>query len=185
MRTTSVIASITALGLLALISIDQLDRAEVVPLPPLTTTLPKYQEIPLRPTEANGDITESTTEAPTTTVEPTTTTSTTLPDTKCAEWWPTADLVGWTLDEWDTLSEILWRESRCRPEAHNPTDPNGGSYGLTQINGFWIDYLCQHWEICHPNELYDPQINLASAWVIYNYSVVKNGCGFHPWRTPC
>lgn len=184
MKLTAIVVGAAATLAVAAMSIDTLTQEAPRSLPPLTT-LPKYQETTPRPTESHGDTKESTTTALATTTSSTSTTSTTLPDTKCAEWWPMADSLGWSLDQWATLSHIIWRESRCQPDAYNPTDPNGGSYGLTQINGFWIDYLCQHWEICHPNELFDPQISLASTWVLYSYSVEKNGCGWHPWRTPC
>lgn len=182
MKLKLTLTAIGLVGLLAVAAIDLTARTEASPSVAPTSTLPKHQGPTPRPTESHGDISESTTTAPATT---TSTTTTTLPDTDCSEWWPTAQLVGWDRDQWDTLSYIIWRESRCQPDAYNPTDPNGGSYGLVQINGFWIDYLCQEWSVCHPNELYDPQINLGSAIIIYNYSVAKNGCGYHPWRVKC
>lgn len=36
------------------------------------------------------------------------------------------------------FSYIAWRESRCDMTAVNPDDPNGGSYGLMQINAIHI-----------------------------------------------
>ena len=169
---------ITLVGLASIAAIEITDSTEASPVVSEAPTLPTQPTTTSRPTESHGDTTESTTTAPATT-------TTTLPDTECAEWWPVADSIGWTPEQWETLSYIIWRESRCLPWVHNADDPNGGSYGLTQINGFWIDYLCEQWEICHPNELYDPTINLGSAWVIYTYSVEKNGCGYHPWRISC
>lgn len=38
----------------------------------------------------------------------------------------------------DIFSYIMWRESRCDMTAINPDDPNGGSYGLLQINAIHI-----------------------------------------------
>jgi len=178
MRTIAAALTLVATGLLAIVAVDLTAQSEASPSVSTEATLRTYPPTTERATESHGDISESTTTAPATT-------TTTLPDTDCAEWWPLADSIGWTPEQWQTLSYIIWRESRCQPWAYNGDDPNGGSYGLTQINGFWIDYLCDGWEICHPNELYDPLINLASAWAIFEYSTAHNGCGFHPWRTKC
>jgi hypothetical protein len=39
--------------------------------------------------------------------------------TKCQEWFPTAISVGWPNDTdiLQTLGQIMWRESRCQPDA--------------------------------------------------------------------
>lgn len=118
------------------------------------------------------------------------TTTTTLPplvgpDTPCQQWVPLALSVGWPADREiiERLLSIMWRESRCNFDSHYLVDPNGGSRGLMQINGFW----CQKWlqqegilQTC--DQLFDPEINLRAAWAIYNYSVGKNNNGWHPWR---
>jgi hypothetical protein len=116
----------------------------------------------------------------TTQVETTTTTTTTLPESQnpeCAKWLGLGLQVGFSTDLLPMLERVLWKESRCQPEVHNATDPNGGSYGLTQINGFWClpsryypnGYLQDLGilEIC--TDLYDPLVNLRSALVVYQY----------------
>ena len=68
------------------------------------------------------------------------TTLTTLPSapkTLCEQVFDTAKAIGWPVDQLGMLVAIAQRESRCQPDAFNPKDPNGGSYGIMQINGFW------------------------------------------------
>lgn len=119
--------------------------------------------------------------------------TTTLPATKCAEWYPLAVEVGWPVEEWPAVSKIMWRESRCRPEAHNGTDPNGGSFGLMQINAYWckpsrwteIGWLQDRniLDTCH--DLYQPETVLRASLAIYLYSYEKHGYDrrFGPWTT--
>lgn len=103
-------------------------------------------------------------------------------DNPCGQWLDLALSVGWSLDLWPQQAYVIWRESRCMFDAHYLADPNGGSRGLMQINGFW----CQKWlqqqsilETC--DQLFDPKINLQASWAIYNYSVGKNKNGWNPW----
>ena len=101
-----------------------------------------------------------------------------------------AESLGWHKDDLDELDYVIWRESRCLPHVHYPKDPNGGSHGLTQINGFWckpsryypLGYLQTQGVVSTCDNLYNPLINLLSALEIFNYSVVHNdGNGWHPW----
>lgn len=115
------------------------------------------------------------------------------PDTPCQEWLPTALAVGWPQDRDinEKLMSIMWRESRCLPDALNKDDPNGGSVGLLQINLFWCkpsSYTDTGWLqdmgiLSSCLELYDPVTNLRAGVAIYEYSLDKNGTGWHPWRT--
>jgi hypothetical protein len=128
------------------------------------------------------------------TVAPTTTTTTTTtvpaPTGRCAEWQHTATAAGWTVDQWERLDYILWRESRCLPDVHNDTDPNSGSYGLAQINGFWCrpsrynpdGWLQAQGVLNHCTDLYDPATNLTAARAIWDYAEDR-GCGWSPWTT--
>jgi hypothetical protein len=85
----------------------------------------------------------------------------------------------------------MWRESRCQPDAHNPTDPHGGSYGLMQINGFWCQpsrYNASGWlqaqgllQTC--TDLYNPYTNLLAAKAIYDYGIERGNCPWGPWTT--
>lgn len=114
------------------------------------------------------------------------------PDTPCQEWLPTALSVGWEADREviETLLSIMWRESRCRPEALNGSDPNGGSVGLLQINNFWCKpnrYTDRGWlqdqgVLTDCSELHNPATNLRAGLIIYLYSLGKNQNGWHPWR---
>jgi hypothetical protein len=92
--------------------------------------------------------------------------------------------VGWPEDQLDTLAVVMLRESRCTSTAHNVNDPHGGSYGLTQINGFWclpnaswpMGWLqVQGVGVTDCSELFIPEANLRAALAIYNNS------GWGPW----
>ena len=122
-------------------------------------------------------------------VAPTSTTSTTTTVfpawTGCESVPLYAYRAGWS--DWDieTLMMVVRRESACTPTAYNATDPNGGSYGLTQINGFWCrpsKYWPQGWLQAHGivgacEDLWDPMTNLKAAYAIHRNS------GWVPWRT--
>jgi hypothetical protein len=87
----------------------------------------------------------------------------------CGEWHDLAISVGWTEDEWSILSRILYRESRCTPDAWN-----GHDAGLTQINQVhseWIESL--GW--VHPESMFDPATNLRFA------KMLKDSSGWSPW----
>ena len=123
---------------------------------------------------------------PTTTVGQTTVTETSLPTTiaTCDDAVNLARQVGWPEDQLDTLAVVMLRESNCTPTAHNVNDPHGGSYGLTQINGFWclpnaswpMGWLqVQDVGVTDCSELFIPEANLRAALAIYNNS------GWGPW----
>ena len=109
------------------------------------------------------------------------TTLTTLasaPKTLCEQVFDTAKAIGWPADQLGMLVAIAQRESRCQPDAFNPNDPNGGSYGIMQINGFWCQpsrywpngYLQAYGLLTKCTDLYDRETNLRSALAIYRYS---------------
>ena len=109
------------------------------------------------------------------------TSATTQPDapkTLCDQVFDTAKAIGWPIDELGMLVAIAQRESRCQPDAFNPSDPNGGSYGIMQINGFWCQpsrywpngYLQAYGLLTNCADLYDRETNLRSALAIYRYS---------------
>lgn len=125
------------------------------------------------------------------------TTSTTIPkpnpvppEAKCPQVWATARSVGWPETEMVELDRILYRESRCLPQANNPNDPNGGSIGLMQINRFWCKpsrwypdgYLQKQKVLLSCEDLYNPIVNLTAGLVIYKYSEEVNFNGWLPWR---
>lgn len=179
MRTIGIVFLFALAGL----SCDGPPDSRSAEIPPPTTTAGvsvAYRPVqtPIRP-----DLGQS---IPTPTAPPTT-----LPATKCAEWYPLAMEVGWPDELWPRLSQIMWRESRCLPDAHFDGDPNGGSYGLMQINGFWCRpryagdpgwlQAAQVLDTC--DELYDPETVLEASLHVYVYSLYQNKNGWHPWRT--
>ena len=133
----------------------------------------------------------------TTTITKTTTTTTTTvpawepdPDALCPEWHLTALEAGWDENQLKRLDYVIWRESRCLPDAFNPTDPNGGSLGLVQINRFWCirtahnpsGWLQNEGLVQDCTDLYDPLTNLTAARAIWEYAEAR-GCGWSPWAT--
>jgi|GEM_PF-1373606 len=104
-------------------------------------------------------------------------------EARCDMWIETAMVAGWQIDELPRLNYLMWRESRCDPDAHNPDDPMGGSNGLVQINQFWCkttQYNPGGWlqiqgVLRDCDELYEPLTNLLAARAIYEHS------GWRPW----
>jgi len=105
------------------------------------------------------------------------------PDWRCDEWMETARAVGWEEEDLPKLSYVIYRESRCFPDRHNPDDPMGGSNGLMQINQFWCKptqywpngWLQSHNILNHCDDLYDPTINLTAGLAI------RQNSGWSPW----
>jgi hypothetical protein len=98
-----------------------------------------------------------------------------------------ARAIGFPETELETLRRVMERESgpTCAPTAFNAADPNGGSYGLTQINGFWCEpspswpmgwLQIQNVGVNECADLFDPVIALRSTRAIFFNS------GWHPWR---
>jgi hypothetical protein len=118
-------------------------------------------------------------------IEPTTTTSSTVyidPYTSaCEQFSALAVNLGWPADQRTVLESVMFRESRCIPQSVNSNDPNGGSRGLMQINGFWTPWLTDAGIINQVDDLLQAQTNLLAALAIYNYGVDKHGYGWGPW----
>lgn len=134
--------------------------------------------------------TTSTTVAPTTTAVVVTTTSTTTTTTTttttlpaavtdvtfhCPDAMAQAYRVGWPVEQLVHLDAIVWRESRCRPDAYSATH----DHGLTQINQFWCAgssaWLKQQGVIDDCADLFRPRVNLRAALAIWHRS------GWQPW----
>ena len=120
-------------------------------------------------------------------IEPTTTTSSTIYIdpylSACEQFSALAVNLGWDPDQRTVLEAIMKRESNCTPNAINRKDPNGGSRGLLQINGFWHKYLAERGIINRPKDLLDPVTNLRAGLEIYNYGMDRYGFGWGPWST--
>jgi hypothetical protein len=130
-------------------------------------------------------VTETTIELAPYLIEPTTTTSSTLfidpYASACEQFSALAVNIGWPLDQKTVLESIIYRESRCIPNAINKKDPNGGSRGLMQINGFWTPWLIERGIIRHKKDLLQADINLRAGLEIYNYGLDRYGYGWGPW----
>ena len=115
-------------------------------------------------------------------IEPTTTTSSTIyidPYTSaCEQFSALAINLGWPADQRTVLESVMKRESNCTPNAVNSKDPNGGSRGLMQINGFWTPWLTEREIITQAEDLLQAQTNLLAALAIYNYGVERHGFGW-------
>jgi len=132
-------------------------------------------------------------QAPTETTEvvpaslPPTTTTTTRPAlvTTCTQVASLALAEGLPPSELETALRVAVRESRCTSDAHNASDPNTGSYGIYQINGFWClpnsnwptGWLQAKSIVSTCNDLYDPIINTQAMVAIWHNS------GWLPWKT--
>ena len=131
-----------------------------------TKTLSEAPTSPAQPRKTRT----STTTAP----APTTTTTTVAPinipaDAYCPEWWPLAVQVGWPLEELEMLDFIIWRESRCQPDAWN-----GHDAGLTQINQIHTEFVAvMGWS--WPEDLFNPEPALRFTLKLWQ------GKGWQPW----
>lgn len=118
---------------------------------------------------------------------PPTTTTTTMPAivTTCTQVASLALAEGLPASELETALRVAVRESRCTSDAYNASDPNGGSYGIYQINGFWClpntnwptGWLQAKGIVTDCADLYNPTINTRAMVAIWANS------GWSPWKT--
>ena len=157
------------------------------PTPTGPPTAPQTSIVSLAPTPP----TVTTTTQATTTTTSTTTTQPMIglvgPDTPCQEWLPLMLEEAWPRDKelLETALWIMWRESRCQPDADS-----GPDHGLFQINRFWSsdrsnppNWLADKGIAANHDQLFDPRTNVRAALAIYFYSLERNGDGFLPWTT--
>lgn len=88
----------------------------------------------------------------------------------CGEYHDLAISIGWPEEEWDTLSQVMWRESRCVTDSWN-----GADAGLMQINRVHTEWAAQM-GFTHPDDLFTPENNLYFALRLWETS------GWKPWR---
>ena len=105
---------------------------------------------------------------------------------RCGEWHDLAMEVGWQEEQWPTLSAVMFRESRCQPDACSKSDKGRPcrDYGL--IQGNW--YAHHEWwaELgITPEQMFDPATNLRWAYLLYSGREAKGQCGWQPWSKPC
>jgi hypothetical protein len=119
-------------------------------------------------------------------IEPTTTTSSTIYidpySSACEQFSAFAINLGWDPDQRTVLESIIKRESNCTPNAINHKDPRK-SFGLMQVNGFWLDYLSERGIITELEDLLHAETNLIAGLAIYNYGMERYGFGWGPWST--
>ena len=118
---------------------------------------------------------------------PPTSTTTTVPAlvTSCTQVASLALAEGLPASELETALRVAVRESRCTSDAHNASDPNSGSYGIYQINGFWClpnsnwpsGWLQAKSIVTTCDDLYDPTTNTQAMVAIWRNS------GWLPWST--
>jgi hypothetical protein len=107
----------------------------------------------------------------TTTTSTTSTTTTVVRTGYCPQWHELALSVGWPEEELPTLDKVMWRESRCTPDAYS-----NSNYGLTQINQIHKDWVRElGWN--YPDDLYDPAKNLRFAYLLWADD------GWKHWKT--
>lgn len=94
----------------------------------------------------------------------------------CPQWLDTARSAGWAEEDLARLTRVMWRESRCNPQAHNGTGPDD-SYGLLQVNvkGYLWKGRAQMCGLSERSDLFDPATNLRCALVLWQRS------GWRPW----
>ena len=109
------------------------------------------------------------------------------PDWQCGEWYDVSVDAGFTADDWPAIGIIMWRESRCNPNAHNGSDPNTGSFGLMQINGYWCrggGLRTLGWGSGnHCPAMHNPLTNLQAARSIADYDLERGRCPWTQWST--
>lgn len=107
----------------------------------------------------------------------------TTPSTdRCPQYRQTALDAGWSEADWERLDQIIWRESRCTPTAHNGRGRDD-SYGLVQLNmrahRGWVRPLVDG----DFDRLFDPATNLTVARHLFDRAADAYGCGWQPWTT--
>lgn len=129
---------------------------------------------------------DTTPEVTTTAVPTTTTTTVSQPKpiitppapegARCPQWWHLAQLAGWTYDDLEAAVDlIMWRESRCIPDARSSTSDTG----LMQINDIHLEMLAGH-DITG-EMLADPWWNLVASRIVSEQAVSYGWSRFAPW----
>jgi hypothetical protein len=103
----------------------------------------------------------------------------------CAQWAGLAFDVGWPVREIPKLLRIIYRESRCLPDACGVPDRPDlrvcRDWGLTQINDYsWKKTI--RGQGLEMRDMWNPELNLRFALWLFNYSEDRNGDGWQPWR---
>ena len=100
-------------------------------------------------------------------------------DLPCREWAPLALDVGWPAEELPQLLKVIWRESRCQPDALRAD----ADHGLTQINAIHADWLATMGLTL--DDMLDPRLNLEFAYRLWSSREERGQCGWTPWSVEC
>ena len=110
-----------------------------------------------------------------------------LEDGTCFQWVGTALQAGWQAEELPRLMRIMWRESRCLPDACGETDSphirKCRDWGLMQINDHSWKRIIRGMGLSI-EQMHDPYWNLWFARWLFEYSLERNGDGWVPWKFP-
>ena len=144
-------------------------------------SVPLHTNVTWVPTTSSTSTTVPSRTVATVEVRPTTTSTpeTSVADgAKCSEWWATASSMGWPDELLPILDEVMWRESRCTPDA-----TNGADHGLVQVNWSTWRPLVERFGYTKA-DLYVPAVNLFIGRLIYNAAVVSGyRCPWSPWAS--
>ena len=106
----------------------------------------------------------------------------------CVEWTVHALAAGWPLDEIPRLLRVIYRESRCLPDACGETDRPDlrkcRDWGLTQINDYSWKSTVRDFGM-EMTDMWNPHRNLEFALYLYELAEQRYGCGWQPWMLTC
>lgn len=106
-------------------------------------------------------------------------------DWPCREFFHTSIKAGWTIEEWPRLGKIMWRESRCLPDACGETDSphlrKCRDWGLLQINDYSWKTTIRNMGM-NIEQMHDPYWNLWFGRWLFEYSLDRNDDGWFPWK---
>lgn len=102
----------------------------------------------------------------------------------CNQWADEALDAGWQPSELPKLLRIMWRESRCQPDAIRRNARGAAvDVGLLQINQVHRTELAKR-GLDH-DDMTDPAANLWFARLLYTWHTDRGLCGWSPWRSKC
>lgn len=107
-----------------------------------------------------------------------TTTTTLVPaDALCGEWWVTATVAGWGVDDLPTLDRVIYNESRCLNGLISGTN----DVGLAQLNVRVHSYLWERDGWSTDQVRASPVLNLWYARRVADLAVSYGWCEWEPW----